>query len=46
MQAQQEETFPKRLENDRKKAETTLRTLRGRGFACETDAQLATEQWL
>lgn len=46
MQGQQEKTFEKRLENDKKKAETSLRKLRAREFACEPDARIAAEKWL
>jgi transposase len=46
MQEQQEKTFAKRLENDRKKAETSLRKLGAREFACEPDARIAAEKWL
>ena len=46
MQEQQEKTFEKRLENDRKKAETSLRKLGAREFACEPDARIAAEKWL
>ena len=46
MQEQQEKTFAKRLENDRKKAETSLRKLRAREFACEPDARIAAGKWL
>ncbi len=41
LQEQQEKTFAKRLENDRKKAETSLRKLRAQEFACEPDARIA-----
>ena len=41
MQEQQEKTFEKRLENDKKKAETPLRKLGAREFACESDARIA-----
>ncbi|MCK9318274.1 MAG: IS1634 family transposase [Methanoculleus sp.] len=46
MQEQQEKTFAKRLENDWKKVETSLRKLRARAFACEPDARIAAEKWL
>ncbi len=46
MKEQQEKTFAKRLENDRKKAETSLRKLRAREFACEPDARFAAGKWL
>jgi len=46
MQEQQEKTFAKRLENDKKKAETSLRKLEARVFACEPDARIAAEKWL
>jgi transposase len=46
MQEQQEKTFAKRLENDKKKAETSLRKLGAREFACEPDARIAAEMWL
>ncbi len=46
MQEQQEKTFAKRLEKDKKKAETSLRKLGAREFACEPDARIAAEKWL
>ena len=46
LQEQQEKTRKKRLENDRKKAETSLRKLGAREFACEPDARIAAEHWL
>jgi transposase len=46
MQEQQEKTFAKRLENDKKKAETSLRKLGAREFACEPDARVAAGKWL
>jgi len=46
MQEQQEKTFAKWLENDRKKAETSLRKLGAREFACEPDARIAAGKWL
>lgn len=38
MQEQQEKAFEKWLENYKKKAETSLRNLGAREFACEQDA--------
>ena len=46
MQEQQEKTFEKRLENDKKNAEMSLRKLGAREFACELDARIAAEKWL
>ena len=46
LQEQQEKTRVQRLENDRKKAETSLRKLGAREFACEPDARIAAEHWL
>jgi len=46
MQERQEKTFEKRLEKDRKQAETSLRKLGAREFACEPDARMAAEKWL
>ncbi|HQJ88921.1 MAG TPA: hypothetical protein PLY91_10325 [Methanoregulaceae archaeon] len=46
MQERQEKTFAQRLENDRKKAVTSLRKLGAREFVCEPDARVAVEQWL
>ena len=46
MQEQQEKTFAKRLENDKKKAETSLRKFGAREFACEPDARIAGQKWL
>jgi len=44
MQEQQEKTFEKRLENGKKKAETSLRKLEAREFTCEPDARIAAEK--
>jgi len=47
MQEQQEKTFEKPLENDKKKAETSLRKLGAREFACEPGARIAAaKKWL
>ncbi|WP_165394871.1 IS1634 family transposase [Methanofollis fontis] len=46
MQERQEKTFEKRLETDKKQAETSLRKLGAREFACEPDARIAAEKWL
>lgn len=46
MQEQREKTFAKRLEKDKKTAETSLRKLGAREFACEPDARIAAGKWL
>ncbi|MDN7025659.1 IS1634 family transposase [Methanoculleus sp. FWC-SCC1] len=46
MQEQQEKTFAKRMEKDKRTAETSLRKLGAREFACEPDARIAAEKWL
>jgi len=44
LQEQQEKTSTKRLENDNKKTETSLRKPGAREFACEPDARIAAQK--
>jgi transposase len=46
MQERQEKMFEKRLEKDKKQAETSLRKLGAREFVCEPDARIVAENWL